>query len=77
LRVEVKLSRLMIVQQPKLLLSLKLVSPGRMPSPSQIEVTWDPISNSMEAIPCSKCGQPTFVFETDRAGLKCPRCLIR
>jgi hypothetical protein len=75
--VQVKLSRLMIVQQPKLVISLKLASPGRLPAPAKLEATWDPISNSMEAIPCLKCGQPTFEFETDRAGLKCTRCPVR
>jgi len=77
LRVQVKLSRLMIVQQPKLVISLKAATPGRMPMAAPLEATWDPLSNSMEAIACLRCGQPTFRFETDRAGLKCPRCPIR
>lgn len=77
LRVQVKLSSLMIVHQPKLIISLKLAFSGRMPMHAHLEATWDPNSNAIEAIPCLNCGQPTFAFETHRSGLKCSGCPAR
>lgn len=75
LRVEVKLSNLMIVQQPKLVISAVLEHRSR-PS-HRLQVTWDPLSDAVEAIACPKCGQPTFAFESDRSGLRCPNCRNR
>ena len=48
LRVALKLSRLMVVQQPKLVLFLKGQAPGRQSSPVALQATWDPMSSAID-----------------------------
>ena len=72
LRVEVKLSNLMLIGQPKLLIFSAISLSGRPRMP--LVITFDPLSESVEAVPCVRCGRPTFALEIDRAGLKCPGC---
>ena len=71
-RVQVKLSGLMLIIQPKLLLDLAGETRGQ-PS-SRFEAVWDPLTESMEAISCPQCGQPTFEFRAIRTGLVCASC---
>ncbi len=72
LRVNVTLSSLMIVLQPKLLIQLLILPADRISG--ALEVVWDPLSDSIEAFPCPRCGHPTFGLEIDRFGFKCSQC---
>ena len=72
LRVGVKLTSLLIVQQPKLMIWLAVAVKAR---PMQVlPLVWNPLSDSIEAAACPSCGQPTFALEMDRHRLRCPRC---
>jgi len=71
-RVQVKLSGLMVIVQPKLLLDLAAETRGRPPAP--LEAVWDPLTESLEAISCPHCGHPTFEFRASRNGLLCAGC---
>jgi len=73
-RVQVKLSGLMLVVQPKLLLDVSAESRPPLP-PARLEAVWDPLTESLEAISCPQCGQPTFEFRATRTGLVCANCL--
>lgn len=68
----VKLASLMVVQQPKLLISTALLDKNR--PVGQVEVVWDPLSEAIEAVPCPACGQPTFALRIHRNGLGCANC---
>jgi hypothetical protein len=71
-RVQVKLASMMVVQQPKLLLTTVIIDKS-LPM-SRLNVVWDPLTEAIEAMPCPNCSQPTFDLEMDRHGLGCPRC---
>ena len=73
LHVSVSLLQLLQVQQPKLLAHVTLAVPKR--PVAQLEVVWDPLSETVEAPPCPSCGRPGYAFEVDRLGhVVCPAC---
>jgi len=72
IRVSVRLSSLMIVQQPKLWIAAT-VTEARGPA-GKFEAVWDPLTEAMEAIACPACGQPTFALVPRRSGLGCDKC---
>jgi hypothetical protein len=73
LQVSVSLLQLLQVQQPKLLVQATLTVPKR--PPGQLEVVWDPLSETVEAPPCPSCGRPGYAFDIDRLGhVVCPSC---
>lgn len=75
LRVELKLTNLLVVHQPKLMLSVSILSRGK--TIQRLPVVWDPLTDSVEAPACPSCRQPTFKVEMGRDGLRCPACLGR
>jgi hypothetical protein len=73
LHVTVSLLQLLQVQQAKLLAHVTLAVPKR--PAGQLEVVWDPLSETIEAPPCPSCGRPGYVFAVDRLGrVVCPAC---
>ncbi|MGA2441752.1 MAG: hypothetical protein ABSH08_12405 [Tepidisphaeraceae bacterium] len=72
IHVRVKLASVMVVQQPKLLLSTAVFDKNRRVG--RWEILWDPLSEAVEAVPCPACGQPTFDLRIDRNGLRCANC---
>ena len=74
-RIHLKLASVMLVMQPKLLISASVQMKGKPAMP--LEIVWDTLSESVEAIPCPRCGQPTFAFQIDRLGLACENCAGR
>ncbi len=72
-RVSIKLSSLMLVQQPKLLIAASVSAPG-VSNSYPLEMVWDPLSEALEAIQCPNCAHPTFEFELSRFGLRCAHC---
>jgi hypothetical protein len=75
LHVSVSLLQLLQVQQLKLLARVTLAVPKR--PPGQLEVVWDPLSETVEAPPCPSCGRPGYAFDVDRLGhVVCPACAM-
>ena len=73
LRVQVKLANLMIVQQPKLLMSVAITDKNR--PLGLLEVVWNPLSEAVEAPTCPACAQPTFAVRICRNSLVCASCM--
>jgi len=71
-RAQVALASLMIVQQPKLLISTSIMDKGR--AVGRLTTVWDPLLEAIEAAPCPACGQPTFSLRIHRNGLGCSHC---
>jgi len=73
LRVQVKPANLMIVEQPKLLMSVDITDKNR--PVGRLEVVWNPLSEAIEAPTCPACGQPTFSLQIYRNSLGCASCM--
>jgi hypothetical protein len=72
LKVHLRLINLLVIHQPKLLLTAAVSAPG---GDGPLELAWDPLIDGLEAVPCPGCGHPTFAFEVDRQKrLVCPSC---
>ncbi len=71
-RVEIKLGSVMLVGQPKLQIAATVMVKERRVG--QLDLVWDPLSDGLEAVPCTRCGQPTFSLRIDRADLVCANC---
>lgn len=75
MRVQLQMLRVLLVWQPKLLLHTTLSNDGKQ---EKLELVWDPLTDSLEAPPCPRCGKPTFALERTRMGLiSCPACAAR
>jgi hypothetical protein len=72
-QVQLKLASVMVVMQPKLLIGASVQAKDRAAMP--LEIVWDALSESVEAVPCPRCGQPTFAIQIDRGGVNCGRCV--
>ncbi len=73
LRVHLRLLQLLLLYQPKLLVQATLQVPDRPAGP--VELVWDPLPDTLEAVPCSECRRPTYALELTRAGqVACPAC---
>ncbi|HEX4793315.1 MAG TPA: hypothetical protein VH370_05965 [Humisphaera sp.] len=72
LRVHASLISAAIVQQPKLLISAA-ITPKGLPA-RNLEIVWDAMNESVEAVPCPSCGRPTFSFQISRTGMGCDVC---
>jgi hypothetical protein len=74
LTVRLRLITLLVIRQPKLLLRSTVQSPGGSVA-GRIDLVWDPLVEALEALPCPRCGHPTFALAIDRQGnLACPAC---
>jgi hypothetical protein len=71
-QVHLKLASVMVVMQPKLMISASVLTKDKPAMP--LELVWDALSESVEAVPCPRCGQPTFSFQIDRGGVNCGKC---
>jgi len=72
LHAQVRLLNVLVVQQPKLALSGQLS--GEKVS-GQAELVWDPLMETLEAVPCPVCGRPTFELALTRSGqVVCSAC---
>jgi hypothetical protein len=73
LRVRLRLLTLLVIQQPKLLVSSVVNSPKK--EVGNLELVWDPLTESLEAVPCPECQRPTFALTLNRLSrLACPAC---
>jgi hypothetical protein len=72
LHARVRLLNVLVVQQPKLALRARL-SGGR--GAGLLELVWDPLVETLEAVPCPICGRPTFELALTRSGqVVCSAC---
>jgi hypothetical protein len=74
-RVQLRLANLLMIRQPKLLLR-SAATPGRRPNAAvQLDLVWDPLTESLEAATCPQCGSPTYSLQLDsRSRPACPAC---
>ena len=76
LRVHQRLIQVVVIQQPKLLIHAQVSAPAK--APVEVELVWDPLSEALEAIPCSECQRPTYTLALgSHGGLVCPACAER
>jgi hypothetical protein len=72
LHVQVRLLNVLVVQQPKVLVRGRLADEK---AAGQVELVWDPLVESFEAVPCPVCQRPTFELALTRSGqVVCARC---
>lgn len=69
LRVSLRLLNTLVIQQPKLLLGGRLTAPRR--TAVALELVWDPLMETLEAVPCPTCSRPTFFLDMMRNGAVC------
>jgi hypothetical protein len=73
LHVQLRLLTVLLVQQPKLLVQVRVQGKGR--EAARLELVWDPLMAAVEAVPCPACGRPTFEWAWNRqGGLVCAAC---
>jgi len=73
LRVKLRLIAVLLVRQPKLLITAALAAKDRRSA--NFELVWDPLTETVEAPPCPACGQPSYALSMDRTGtVTCPAC---
>ncbi|HEX7446125.1 MAG TPA: hypothetical protein VF306_01195 [Pirellulales bacterium] len=71
--VRLRLLNWLLVRQPKLWLRLALESSDG--NAGQCECVWDPLLESLEAVPCAACRKPTLELDLSRVGTAvCPEC---
>jgi hypothetical protein len=75
IHVLVKLASMMVVQQPKLLISAAILHNSR--PVGRLKAVWDPLSDAIEAVRCPACDQPTMDIRIDRSSLGCANCAGR
>ena len=74
LKVHLRLLNLLVIHQPKLLLT-SVVSSTTGSVIGRIEWVWDPLVEAVEAAVCPDCHHPTFEFGVTRQNrLICPSC---
>lgn len=72
LRVQLRLLNLVLIHQPKLLIDGILADERRSTS---VELVWDPLTETLEAVPCPLCRRPTFALGLPRqGGFACSNC---
>ncbi len=73
LRIQLRLSNLLLVHQPKLRLETVVTGPRGLAVP--LELIWDPLAEALEAVVCPACGAPTFTLGYAPPNrLTCPSC---
>jgi hypothetical protein len=76
LHVHLRLTNLLVIHQPKLSVAATVSGPRALREP--LELVWDPLTESLEAVACPGCGHPTFALELAPPGrLACPACAPR
>ena len=74
LQVQVALLNVLVIQQTKLLTHATARTDREHVEP--LELVWDPLTESLEAVPCPQCRRPTFAFAGGRPGpLVCSDCV--
>ena len=73
LRLHVRLCQLLLLDQPKLRVSSVLVAPNG--TSGQVNLVWDPLTKSLEAVPCNQGKRPTLWLALNRHGhIVCDKC---
>lgn len=74
-RVRIKLGSWMVIHQPKLTVDASLTYKDK--EVGRVQIVWDPLAETVEAVACPTCGQPTFELRVGRMGVGCPQCSKR
>lgn len=77
LRVELRLLLTLLVHQPKIEIRGTLgqkQTNGRPVETTPAVLVWDPLTSSVEAVPCSACRSPTFEIAPRQSTLVCAAC---
>jgi hypothetical protein len=73
LQVDLRLLQLLRVEQPKLLVRVKLTATDC--ASGALELVWDPLLEAVEAPPCPQCGKPSYEFALAKSGqVACGSC---
>jgi hypothetical protein len=73
LHVDLRLLQLLRIEQPKLLVQIVLAAEDH--AAGRLEVVWDPLLESVEAISCPLCSKPSYDFTLSRSGqVGCEAC---
>lgn len=73
LYVHLQLVTLLVIRQPKLRIAAHVLS--ERGGHAELELVFDPLVESLEAVPCPQCQRPTFTFVMDRLRrLACAQC---
>ncbi|MCC6680955.1 MAG: hypothetical protein IT445_08640 [Phycisphaeraceae bacterium] len=77
LRVQLRLSNLLTVHQPKLRTTAHLARPASS-EPIELHLTWDPLLEVLEPLDCPRCAHPVFALRLPGrdAGWCCPTCAV-
>jgi len=73
LHVDLRLLQLLRIEQPKLLLTVVLSA--KEFASGRLEVVWDPLTETVEAVTCPNCGRPSYSFVLTKTGqIGCENC---
>jgi hypothetical protein len=73
LRVSLRLLNVLVVEQPKLLVRVRLTSASARAG--ELDLVWDPLAGAVEAPDCPACSRPGFALGLDRMGRAvCAEC---
>jgi hypothetical protein len=73
LHVDLRLLQLLRIEQPKLLVQAGLHADERVSG--KLELVWDPLTESVEAVACPSCGKPSYEFALSKSGqITCNAC---
>ena len=73
LHVDLRLLQLLRIEQPKLL--VRVIATAEDHAPGHLELVWDPLTETVEAVPCPTCGRPSYTFTlTKRGQIVCETC---
>lgn len=75
LRVQLRLTNLLEIHQPKLILHASLHAPARS-EPVPLTLTWDPLIHALEPPACPRCARPGFALRLPprQSNWCCPAC---
>ncbi len=73
LRVELRLLQLALIEQPKLQIRATVQAADH--KPGQLELIWDPLTETLEAPTCPNCHRPSYSFQLGKYGqITCEAC---
>lgn len=78
LKICLRLLSLLLIEQPKVICTARLTSADAKAPSTALDLCWDPLLESVEAVDCPNCRAPTYQLEHDpRKHICCPACKSR
>lgn len=73
LHADLRLLQLLRIEQPKLLVQISVSAADH--ATGRLDVVWDPLLETIEAVPCPVCEKPSYEFTLSKSGqLACSSC---